>query len=282
MERTMRPSDFDERQEASGKVPDSEWEARKDLTVAFRMAAFYGWTNLIYNHIALRVPGEPGHVLFKRHDLLFEEVSASNLIKLDLNGAPVTENENVNAAGFNIHGAVLRARPELNCTLHTHTIAGMAIAACRDGLLPVSQGAMRFYNRISYHDYEGLGDDPAECARIARDLGPKNKAMILRNHGLLTCAETVAQAIFMMKQLVTACEVQTMLVAMGREVCMPSAEVCEATARQWERYDGGGARANLPAYRRIVVREEHADPTRYGQNRVSCGDLPDPHTSHVR
>ena len=235
-----------------------EWQARIELTVAFRMAVHYGWTNLIYNHIALRVPGEPQHFLFKRHDLLFEEVTAGNLVKLDLAGRAVNETQdNVNAAGFNIHGAVLRARPDVNCTLHTHTIAGMAVAASRRGLLPLSQGSMRFYDRISYHDYEGLSESPQECERIARDLGPSNKAMILRHHGLLTCTASAAQSIFMMKQLVTSCEVQALLLAMDGEPAMPPAEVCEFTARQWEAYDQGGALANFDAYRRIV---ERADP----------------------
>lgn len=242
---------------ASGvTMGDAEWEARVELTVAFRMAVHYGWTNLIYNHIALRVPGECGHFLFKRHDLLFEEVTASNLIKLDLNGRPVTETENVNAAGFNIHGAVLRSRPEVNCTLHTHTIAGMAVAASKRGILPISQGAMRFYNRVSYHEYEGLSENPDECERIACDLGPKNKAMILRNHGLLVCSASVGESILLMNQLVTACEVQVMLLATGSEISMPAPDVCEATARQWEAYDAGGGRANFPAYKRIVERED--------------------------
>jgi ribulose-5-phosphate 4-epimerase/fuculose-1-phosphate aldolase len=237
-------------------VPRPERDARAELVIAYRMAVHYGWTNLIYNHIALRVPSEPAHFLFKRHDVMFEEVTSANLVKLALQTKSVTEVENVNAAGFNIHAAILRARPEINCTLHTHTIAGMAVAASSRGLLPLSQGAMRFYKRISYHDYEGIGDDPAECERIARDLGPKNKAMILRNHGLLTCAESVAQAVFMMKQLVTSCEVQAAVLAMGSEPCIPPHEVCEHTARQWEAYDHGGARANLAAYRRIVERED--------------------------
>lgn len=238
-------------------VPESEWQARIELAVAFRMAVHYGWTNLIYNHIALRVPQEPHHFLFKRHDLLFDEVTASNLVKLDLRGKPVTESDNVNAAGFNIHSAVLRARLDINCTLHTHTIGGMAVAASGHGLLPLSQGSMRFYNRLSSHDYEGLGDDPAECERIANDLGPTNKAMILRNHGLLTCTASVAQSILLMNQLVTACEVQVAVLAMGQPV-IPSAAVCEHTARQWELYDQGGALANFPAYRRIVEREAPA------------------------
>jgi ribulose-5-phosphate 4-epimerase/fuculose-1-phosphate aldolase len=242
--------------EAPTTVNDAEWQARVELTVAFRMAAYYGWTNLVYNHIALRVPGAPGHCLFKRHDLLFEEVTPTNLIKLDLHGAPLTEAENVNAAGFNIHGAVLRARPDIECTLHTHTLAGMAVAASRSGILPISQGALRFYGRISRHPYEGLAEDPAECERIARDLGPRNQAMILDNHGLLSCGRSVAQAIFMMKQLVTACEVQVMLLSMQTEPCVPSAEVCELTAMQWEQYDSAGALANMPAYRRMVERSD--------------------------
>ncbi len=236
----------------------SEREARIALTIAYRMAVHYGWTNLVYNHIALRVPEEPDHFLFKRHDLLFEEVTASNLIKLDLHGRPATEADNVNAAGFNIHAAVLRARPNCHCSLHTHTNAGMAIAAVQGGLLPISQGAMRFHGRLSYHDYEGLSDDQAECERIARDLGPKNKAMVLRNHGLLTCTPSVAQSIFLMKQLVTACEVQVMALSTQQGLLLPPEEVCERTARQWEAYDLAGGTVNLPAYRRIVQRE---DPT---------------------
>lgn len=235
---------------------DAEWQARVELTVAFRMAAHYGWTNLIYNHIALRVPGERNQCLFKRHDLLFEEVTPFNLIKINLYGSSLTEAENVNAAGFNIHGAVLRARPDINCTLHTHTIAGMAVAGSKCGLLSVSQGAMRFHERISYHAYEGLAEDSAECERIAADLGPSNKAMILRNHGLLTCGQSVAQALFMMKQLVTACEVQAALLAMKAELCVPAEEICELTAQQWERYDSAGALANFPAYKRIVERSD--------------------------
>src|SRR5579863_5321989 len=237
-------------------ISDAEWEARVELTVAFRMAVYYGWTNLIYNHIALRLPGSAHHCLFKRHDLLFEEVTPANLIKIDLHGERLTEAANVNAAGFNIHGAILRARPDVRCTLHTHTIAGMAVAASQCGILPVSQGAMRFHNRISYHAYEGLSEDPAECERIARDLGPTNHSMVLRNHGLLTCGRSVAQAVFLMKQLVTACEVQAMLLAGKAELCLPSEAVCERTAQQWERYDGSGALANFPAYKRIVARME--------------------------
>jgi len=244
------------RTERSSAMTDAEWQARVELTVAFRMAVHYGWTNLIYNHIALRTPGERTHCLFKRHDLLFEEVTPFNLIKLNLYSAELTEAENVNAAGFNIHGAVLRARADINCTLHTHTIAGMAVAASKSGILPVSQGAMRFYKRMSYHSYEGLAEDSAECERIARDLGSSNKAMILRNHGLLTCGQSVAQAIFLMKQLVTACEVQVALLSMTTELVLPSAEICELTAQQWERYDSGGALANFPAYKRIVERED--------------------------
>src|SRR5262245_650273 len=131
----------------SAAVSDCEWAARIELTIAFRMAVYYGWTNLIYNHIALRHPEHPRRFLFKRHDLLFDEVTPANLIVLDLDGRVLTEADNVNAAGFNIHAAVLRARPEINCTLHTHTIAGMAVAATERGLLPLSQGAMRFYDR---------------------------------------------------------------------------------------------------------------------------------------
>jgi ribulose-5-phosphate 4-epimerase/fuculose-1-phosphate aldolase len=233
-----------------------ERTARIDLAMAHRMAVHYGWTNLIYNHISLRVPGEPQMFLFKRHDLMFHEITASNLVKIDMRSNAPDPASGAHAVGFNIHTAVLRARVDVNCVLHTHTTAGMAVAAHGEGLLPISQGAMRFYRRISYHDYEGLSESPDECARIAADLGATN-AMIMRNHGLLTCAPSVAQAVHMMYQLVTSCEIQVMTLAMGGRPVVPPPEICEHTAQQWER-GAGGAHANHAAYMRIAEAQDPA------------------------
>jgi ribulose-5-phosphate 4-epimerase/fuculose-1-phosphate aldolase len=232
----------------------AEWQARIDLAALHRLAAHYGWDNLIYNHIAMRVPDQPECFLFKVHNLMFDEVTASNVVKMRLDGRQFTESENVNAAGFTIHTAILNARPDLNVTLHVHTKAGMAMSAHADGLIPMTQGAMRFYNRLSYHDYEGIATHMDECARLARDLGQRNRAMILRNHGLLTSGARPSDALNAMRYLVNACETQLMLQATGARIVLPTPELCEHTAQQWEHHDAHGGREDWPAYLRIADR----------------------------
>lgn len=234
---------------ARSEVSEAEWQARVDLAAAHRLCVLYGWSHLIFNHISMRVPGEPRAFLLKPHALLFEEVRASNLLKLDMDGGKLDETKNVNTAGFNIHGGLLRAKPRLNCVLHVHTNTGMAISAHPKGILPMTQGAMRFYNRLSYHGYEGIAEDEAECARLAADLGD-NRAMILRNHGLLTAGRTVSEAVTLMKYLIAAAETQMMLEATGVEIVLPKPELCEHTAQQWERFEQGGAKDEWPAYLR--------------------------------
>jgi ribulose-5-phosphate 4-epimerase/fuculose-1-phosphate aldolase len=218
---------------APAGMSQPEWDARVELAMAYRMAAHLGWEHLIYNHIVLRVPDEPCF-LIKPHDVMFSEVRASGLVKLRLDGKPVDFSQNVNTAGFVIHTAVLNARPDIHCTLHVHTIAGMAMAAHKGGLLPLGQAAMQFYNRISYHDFEGFATEADEAPVLQRDLGPTNKAMILRNHGLLTCGESPTEAVRMMLDLVQCCQTQLMLEASGAEMNIPSPEACEQTARQAE------------------------------------------------
>ncbi len=230
-------------------VTEAEWQARVDLAAAHRLSVIYGWSHLIFNHISMRVPGEPRSFLLKPHALLFEEIRASNLIKLDMDGGQLDESQNVNKAGFTIHGGLLRAKPELNCVLHVHTNVGMAFSAHKIGLLPMTQGAMRFYKRLSYHSYEGIAEDEAECARLAADLGD-NRAMVLRNHGLLTAGEAVSEAVTLMKYLIAAAETQMMLEATGAEIVLPSPDVCEHAAQQWERWKVTGAKDEWPAYLR--------------------------------
>ncbi|WP_454830331.1 class II aldolase/adducin family protein [Paraburkholderia xenovorans] len=238
-----------------GNIGEAEWNARVDLAATYRLVAHYGWSNLIYNHIALRVPGESDAFLLKRHSVMFDEVTASNLIKVSLSGKPLEEEgDDVNAAGFTIHTAILAARPDINCTLHIHSEAGMAMSAHAKGVLPLTQGAMRFYNRLSYHDYEGISTDLSESERLQRDLGSRNKAMILRNHGLLTCGATVSEALSLMRYLVMSCETQLMLEATGAPITVPSEEICEHTAKQWEHHVGHGGLEDWPAYLRIADR----------------------------
>lgn len=234
-------------------VAESEKRARLELAAAYRIAAHYGWGNLIYNHIALRVPDEPCF-LIKPHNVMFSEVRASQLLKLRLDGKPLNESDNVNSAGFTIHTAVLSARPDVNCTVHTHPLAGLAMSARKGGLLPLHQGAIRFHNRVSYHDYEGIADDLDEAARLARDIGPTNKAMILRNHGLLTLGVNASEAITLMRYLAMACEVQLMVEASGGEIQLPAPEVCERTAQQWEHFQRLNNHEDWLAYLRIIDR----------------------------
>jgi len=216
-------------------IPPAEWAARVDLAAAYRYAQYAGWNDSIFNHITLRVPGEPQHFLIKPHELLFEEVTASSLLKLDMEGRPMGEDKPINPAATTIHTAVLVARPEINAVMHVHTQAGIAISALKGGLKYFCQDAMNFYGRIGYHDFEGIATDSDECARLARDLGPKNHSVILRNHGLLTCGTTISTAVGTMKMLITVADAQLRLMASGGEIIEPPAHVCEHTAAQFEK-----------------------------------------------
>ena len=236
-------------------ISEAEWQARIDLAAAYRLCAHFGWELLIYNHIAMRVPGEPCF-LVKPHSLLFTEVCASNLVKLRLDGQPVGFSENVNLAGFTIHTAILNARPDINCTLHVHTVPGMAMSAHKEGVLPLTQSAMRFYNRVSYHDFQGYATEQAECEILARDLGPRNKVMVLRNHGLLTCGESASEAVYSMMSLVLCCESQLLLEASGAEMVIPPPEVCEHAAQQAERHQKMAAKGDWEAFLRILDRQD--------------------------
>lgn len=234
------------------EIGEAEWQARVELAAAHRLADIFGWTNLIYNHITVRVPDEPNHFLLKPNELLFNEVTASSLVKIDLSGEPATPRDGkVNVAGFNIHTAVLAARPEINCVAHVHTEAGMAISAMDGELLPLTQGSMRFYNRIAYHDYHGISDRESERRLIAADIGDK-KAMIMRNHGLLTCGTSIGEAMMTMKYLIATCDVQLRLQATGQPIRLPAPEVCEHTAKQWDAHDRRGNVVEWQALMRIA------------------------------
>jgi ribulose-5-phosphate 4-epimerase/fuculose-1-phosphate aldolase len=214
----------------------AEQQARIDLAAAHRLAGLYGWTHLIYNHFTMRVPGEPQHFLVKPHTERFEEVTVSSLLKVDMAGKPVDGGEAA-ITGITIHSAVFEARADINCVMHAHTAVGMAISAHPKGLLPITQSAMRFYDRLGYHDYEGVSDAGDERSRIAKDLGPRANAMILRNHGLLTCGATVGLAFGRMYHLMLAAHSQLMVEATGQTPLIPPPDICEHAARQVEKYD---------------------------------------------
>jgi ribulose-5-phosphate 4-epimerase/fuculose-1-phosphate aldolase len=214
-------------------ISPAEWTARVDLAAAHRLAERNRWTDGIFNHFTVRVPDEPDRFLIKRHTLYFEEVTASNLVKVDLNGELRDRDDDVNLAGFIIHSAVYKARPDVNAVMHVHSHAGTAISALKQGLRSLCQEAMQFYDRLSYHDFEGIALDTEECGRLGADLG-HNKAMILRNHGLLTCSDTVADAVLNLRALIMVAETQLAIEATGAEATEPPPAICEHTARQFE------------------------------------------------
>ncbi|AJT69828.1 Putative aldolase class 2 protein [Streptomyces lydicus] len=211
---------------------DEELRLRRELAAVYRLVAHFRMTDLIFTHISARLPGPENHFLINPYGLLFEEITASNLVKIDLDGRAVEDTPYpVNPAGFVIHSAIHAARPDAHCVLHTHTKAGCAVAAQEHGLLPLNQISMEFYGRLGYHDYEGVALNLAEQQRLVADLGG-HPAMILRNHGLLTVGETPAQAFLRMYYLDKACEIQTAAVSGGAKLITPAPDVVELTARQ--------------------------------------------------
>jgi ribulose-5-phosphate 4-epimerase/fuculose-1-phosphate aldolase len=227
-----------------------EWQARIDLAAVYRLVAHYGWDDVIYNHSSMRVPGEPRLFLMKRHELLYTEVTASNLVKVSMD-EDLDEKAGVNRPGFTLHGGVLNARPDVNCAVHVHTNTGMAISGLKHGLRMVSQQAVRFYKRIGYHAYEGITEDFDERARINRDLG-NNRAMIMHNHGLLTVGQTARESFTLMKALIDAAEIQLRLEATGGELIEVPPEICTKTAEQYEHHNIGRGSADWPAYLRML------------------------------
>ena len=215
-------------------VPEEEWKVRCDLAALYRLVAHHRMTDWIYTHISARLPGPEHYFLINQYGVLFDEMRASDLVKIDLEGNiidPASTGHRVNAAGFCIHSAIHMARPDIMCVVHTHTAAGIAVSAQKRGLLPMSQHALRFYGRTSYHGYEGIALDLDERDRLVHDLGP-NRAMILRNHGLLVGGRTIPEAFSDIYYLERACQAQ---VAAGSvELVLPPEEVCQHTAAQFD------------------------------------------------
>jgi len=233
-------------------ISAEEWQARIDLAAVYRLVAHYGWDDVIYNHSSMRVPGEERKFLMKRHELLYTEVTASNLVKVSMDD-DLDESAGVNRPGFTLHGGVLSARPDVNCAVHVHTELGMAIAGLKSGLRMVSQQAIRFYRRVGYHAYEGITEDFGERARINAALG-NNRALIMHNHGLLTVGKSVREAFVLMKHLLEAADIQLKMEATGAELIEIPPEICEKTAKQYEKHDSGRGSADWPASLRMLDR----------------------------
>jgi ribulose-5-phosphate 4-epimerase/fuculose-1-phosphate aldolase len=238
------------------RVGREEWQMRVDLAAAYRLAAVYKWTDLIYTHFSARVPGT-GDFLINAYGLMFDEITASNLVRIDAAGKVIDDPLDLgyNEAGFVIHGCVHEARPEINCVIHTHTRAGVAVSAMKCGLLPISQHAMRVQRQCAYHDYEGIALDLSERERMAASLGKSSKVMILRNHGLLTLGETVREAFELMYYLDCACQIQVDAMAGGLENVQPMSQGAADTAtEQFERGDRPSTHKDWPALLRLLER----------------------------
>ncbi|EUC13084.1 class II aldolase/adducin family protein [Paraburkholderia hospita] len=217
-------------------ISQVEWDTRVQLAAAYRLAAKFELTDLIYTHISARVPGTNDQFLINPHGWFFDEITASSLVKIDVNGNPIGDDRfEVNAAGFTIHSALHQARHDVECVVHLHTTYGMAVAAMECGLLPLNQISMQFYNRVAYHEYEGISLELDERERIVASIGKKDY-LILRNHGLLTTGRSVAEAFTRMYYLNKACEIQVATLSAGQKVVIPSPEVCEHAAKQHDDY----------------------------------------------
>ncbi|WP_233838918.1 class II aldolase/adducin family protein [Paraburkholderia sp. ZP32-5] len=222
---------------------EAEWAVRVELAALYRLVAHFRMTDLIDTHISARLPGDTPSFLINRHGVLFHEMRASDLVKIDYQGRAIDPRAKhdpascrVNAAGFTIHSAIHMARPDLHFIVHTHTAAGIAVSAQQHGLLPISQHALKYYEKLAYHDYEGIALNLAERERLVRDLGP-HKAMILRNHGLLAAGSSAADAFQEIYFLERACQAQVQALAGGSALTIPSPEVCRVTASQYVRED---------------------------------------------
>lgn len=226
-----------------GKVSDAEWQARVDLAACYRLVEIYGMADMMANHISARVPGEEGTYLINAYGMMYEEITASSLLKVDHDGNILTQpdfgalNYGVNKAGAVIHSAVHHARPDVSCVIHTHSWASMAVSSLECGLLPLTQTAMRFL-KISYHNYQGVVLDEAEQESLVNDLGT-GEAMILRNHGALTVGRTIGEAFNWMHRLELSCRAQLGTMACSSPLAGVSEKVLEET---WNNYQPGTRR----------------------------------------
>ena len=212
-----------------------EKELRLQLAAAYRVADFLGWSELIYTHISVRIPGPEHHFLINPYGLRFDEVTASNLVRIDVEGNSVgIQPHKANKAGFIIHSAIHGARPDAGCVWHMHTLAGMAVAGQDEGLLPVHMYSHNFWQRVSYHDFEGPAMRLDKRSRLVASLGADNQALILRNHGLLTLGRTIPEAFIRFWRLNRSCEIQ--LAAQSAKLRVPPPAVCEASYQMGEEF----------------------------------------------
>ncbi len=245
------------RNSVQGQVSDEEWQLRVNLAACYRLIAMYGWDDMIFTHISARVPGPEDHFLINAYGHLFEEMTASSLVRVDLSGEIVQDTPYIiNPAGFTIHSAVHAARDDAGCVLHTHTRSGVAVSAQQNGLLPVSQISLLPYASLAYHDYEGIALNEDEKPRLVADLGNSN-FLILRNHGLLTVGETIPDAFLFMYALETACQIQIMAQSGGNALTPINPAILAGIKAQVEMVTKGmGAELAWPGLLRKLDRRD--------------------------
>ncbi|MFT0544948.1 class II aldolase/adducin family protein [Allopusillimonas ginsengisoli] len=239
------------------EVSPQEWAVRKELAAAYKLAFLHRMSDHIYTHISACVPGGEEHFLINAYGLTFDEITPESLVKVDLEGKVIldTTGLGINPAGYVIHSAIHGARHDVGCVMHTHTAAGVAVSTQERGLQMISQHAMRFHQRLSYHAYEGVALDMDEQERLVADLGSTN-AMVLQNHGLLVCGVDVADAFDAMYYLERACQIQVNALAGGEKIIKPSAAVAEKVARQFDNPDRVSRAKQWPAMLRLLERNK--------------------------
>lgn len=242
------------------QVSAEEWQARVDLAAAYRMVAHLGWDDLIYTHLSMRIPGTDHHFLINPLGLMFDEITASSLVKVDLNGNQLMDTPFIpNAAGFVIHSAIHEARDDANCVIHLHTDYGIAVSNQKEGLLPLCQTNIIPWMMAAYHDYEGFAVNDGEKERMVADFGDKN-ALILRNHGTLTVGDTVAKAFEAMWFLERACKIQILTQSSGAEIHHPSQESLDNAIRDFRVVAGANGADNF-VWPAILRKMERLDPS---------------------
>ncbi|MDR3464677.1 MAG: class II aldolase/adducin family protein [Xanthobacteraceae bacterium] len=238
----------------------AEWAQRVKLAAAYRLVAFYGWDDLVDTHISARVPGPEHHFLINPYGLMFDEITASSLVKVDLQGNQLTKSDySINPAGFTIHSAIHEVREDAGCVLHLHTPDGTAVASCMEGLLPLNQTAQLVTGDLAYHDYEGIALDHDERPRLQRDLGTKNH-MLLRNHGTLTVGRSVASAFERMFHLERACTMQVRTRMLGPTAYPVERAVIDKNERLVSNLDAMERRATQLVWPPLLRKLDRIDP----------------------
>ena len=252
----MTVTDIFAKPHAAGEFSETEWQARRELALCYRLVDYYGWTAQVYNHISLRIPGTD-HLLINGFGFRYDEITASNLVKIDIDGNAVGDSPYpVNKAGYLIHSAIHQARPDLHCVLHTHDIDCQAVSCIEGGFIPLTQESCQFHERVGYHEFEGIVLDEGEKARLVEALGEPKHTLFLHNHGIITAGPTAIWAFDRMYQIIRACQVQLRAMASGKPLKLIKEDVMISTREQFE---GGAAQAGAevrhpawPAYIRLM------------------------------